>query len=139
MTSAERLALRQQIESHEGFRAKPYRCSAGKLTIGYGTNLDDGISRDEAAYLLNSRINSAVADLSVFPWFHKMNAVRQRAMVDMRYQLGPAKFRGFTRMLEALKRGDYMAAADHALDSKWATLDTPARARTVASQLRTGA
>jgi lysozyme len=140
VTSEERTRLRDQLEVHEGFRAKPYRWSAGKLTIGFGRNLEDvGIDRDEATYLLQRDITRCLSDLSLFPWFHKMNAVRQRAVIDMRFQLGPTKFRGFKKMLEALTRGDFAAAADAALDSKWAILDSPARAKTVASQLRNGA
>ena len=34
---------------HEGIMTIPYRCTAGKLTVGVGRNLDDvGITRDEA-------------------------------------------------------------------------------------------
>lgn len=132
--------LRLQIEAHEGYRAKPYRCSANKLTIGYGRNIEDvGIDRDEARYLLERDINRCLADLSQFQWFYKLNPIRQRAIVDMRFQLGPGKFRGFTTMLEALARADYAAAATAALDSKWAQLDTPARAAEIAEMLRTGA
>ena len=32
--------LLTQLERHEGFRARPYLCTAGACTIGYGTNLD---------------------------------------------------------------------------------------------------
>jgi len=32
-------ALISQLKRHEGFRAKPYLCSARACTIGYGTNL----------------------------------------------------------------------------------------------------
>lgn len=32
--------LLNQLERHEGFRARPYLCTAGACTIGYGTNLD---------------------------------------------------------------------------------------------------
>ena len=36
----------------EGLRLKPYRCSAGKLTIGYGRNLEDvGIDEKEASMM----------------------------------------------------------------------------------------
>ncbi|NBW16869.1 MAG: lysozyme, partial [Caulobacteraceae bacterium] len=37
----DRAALIRQIRLHEGERLKPYRCTAGKLTIGVGRNLDD--------------------------------------------------------------------------------------------------
>ena len=41
--------LELQLIDHEDIKLKPYRCSAGKLTIGVGRNLDDnGITRAEA-------------------------------------------------------------------------------------------
>ena len=49
MTDLERLVAR-----HEGFRSHVYRCSAGALTIGYGTNISDGISETEALLLLRA-------------------------------------------------------------------------------------
>ena len=45
--------IKAQLVRHEGMRLKPYRCTAGKLTIGIGRNLDDrGISQKEAYVLL---------------------------------------------------------------------------------------
>ena len=44
--------VRPLIARHEGLRLTPYHCTGGKLTIGYGRNLDDvGISRSEAEIL----------------------------------------------------------------------------------------
>ena len=41
--------IKEQLVRHEGLRLKPYRSSAGKLTIGIGRNLDDrGIRQKEA-------------------------------------------------------------------------------------------
>jgi len=37
--------IKAQLVRHEGLRLKPYRCTAGKLTIGYGRNLDFVIAR----------------------------------------------------------------------------------------------
>lgn len=140
MTSTERAALRELITRHESYRRTPYRCSAGKLTIGIGRNLEDvGIDLEEARYLLDRDISRAVNDLATaFPWFERMERIRRDALVDMRFQLGPTRFRGFRQMLAALTRGDMEAAADAALDSKYARLDCPDRARTVAHMLRTG-
>lgn len=137
MTAADRDALRRDLMTDEGFRAKPYRCSAGILTIGYGTNIEE-ISEEEARYLLDRRTTLAIVDLACFPWFHSLDSVRKRALINMRYQLGPSRFRGFKKMIAALARGDFNAAADEALDSKWAKLDTPERAARVAGRLRTG-
>jgi lysozyme len=36
-----------ELVKDEGLRLKPYKCTAGKTTIGVGRNLDDvGISKD---------------------------------------------------------------------------------------------
>ena len=42
-----------QLILHEGLRLKPYRCTAGKLTIGVGRNLETkGLSEEEALFYL---------------------------------------------------------------------------------------
>ena len=47
----------------EGLRLKPYKCTANKLTIGYGRNLEDvGITPTEANYLFQQDFARAVAD-----------------------------------------------------------------------------
>jgi lysozyme len=49
--------IKAQLVRYEGLRLKPYRCTAGKLTIGIGRNLDDcGISQTEAYVLLENDI-----------------------------------------------------------------------------------
>ena len=46
--------LIEDIKYEEGYRQFPYRCTEGKLTIGYGFNLDDvGLSRQECDLILN--------------------------------------------------------------------------------------
>ena len=77
-------------------------------------------------------------DLSTFQWFGGLDPIRQRALVDMRFQLGPIGFRGFSRMIAAVAAGDYARAAVEALDSDWFRQDTPARAARVSSMLETG-
>ena len=70
--------LIEQLMRHEGFRTKPYRCSAGKLTIGYGRNLDDkGITKAEAFMMLKNDIEEAYLDLiGELPWFHSLQIGR---------------------------------------------------------------
>ena len=45
-----------RIMAEEGFRAKPYPDSRGILTIGFGTNIGEGITRREAEFLLRERL-----------------------------------------------------------------------------------
>lgn len=115
--------LWQMLERHEGLRLKPYRCSAGKMTIGYGRNLDDvGISEEEASYLLNNDIKRAEEDLiSVFPYFSGFSKSRQDALLDMMFNLGKTRFLGFKKMIAAIKNDDWKEAKIQAMDSKWAT------------------
>ena len=49
--------LQNQLVIDEGIELKPYRCSADKLTIGVGRNIQEvGITKDEAMMLLANDI-----------------------------------------------------------------------------------
>lgn len=138
MTSADRDALRLQLQTHEGVRLFPYTDTVGKLTIGIGRNLTDrGISDAEARYLLDNDIAIALNALAVFPWFPALDSVRQRAFVDLCFNLGLPRLRGFVQMLAAAARGDWDTCAAELLDSTYAT-QVKGRAITIASMLRTG-
>lgn len=145
MTTDARRALRQRIKEHEGTgpvrlgRFLPYRDTVGKLTIGHGRNIEDiGISRVEAEFLLDNDIDSIERSLvSHLPWFAGLDDVRKGALIDMG-MMGVPKLLKFRKMLAALERVDYEAAAREALDSKWAADVGPRRANAVASLLRTG-
>ena len=116
-------ALVEQLLADEGLRLKPYKDTVGKLTIGVGRNLDDrGISEVEAKYLLVNDIKIAEADLTRHaPWWWQMDEKRQKALVNMCFNLGWPRLSKFEKMLEALKDKDYDTAAAEALDSTWAT------------------
>jgi lysozyme len=64
------------LKKHEGLRLKPYRCSADKLTIGYGRNLDDvGISEEEAEMLLlNDLLTANIEVENRFVWFEDLDS-----------------------------------------------------------------
>lgn len=136
MTQGE--ALRQQLIAHEGLRLKPYTDTVGKLTIGVGRNLaDKGLTKAEAMILLENDIQECILDLATFPWFHGLDPVRQRVMVDMRFNLGPKGFRAFKRTLAAVSDGRFNHAADQMLASKWAS-QVGARASRLARMMRIG-
>lgn len=118
--------ISELVKLGEGYREKPYLCSAGKLTIGYGWNLEDnGIPHHIAEQLLEIGISTAKSDLSqVFgPSFMAVLAtyepVRYMVLVDMMYNLGIKKFLGFKNMIAAVKAKDWEKAAVEAKDSKW--------------------
>lgn len=120
--------LTEMLKRHEGTgpvrngRMMPYRDSEGLLTIGYGRCIERvGISMVEGEVLLEHDIRRAQSDcLRSFPWFSSLNEARQAVVVSMVFNLGLAGFRGFRKTIALLERGDYFAAADEMLDSKWA-------------------
>jgi len=114
--------LERQIWLDEGYRQHPYKCSANKLTIGVGRNIEDnGISKEEALYLLRNDIMEVRVSLMRFSWFNRLDDARQDAILNMAFNLGIPRFLSFKKMIEALIEMDYELAADEALDSKWAT------------------
>lgn len=115
-------ALVRQLRLHEGERLQPYRCTAGKLTIGVGRNLDDrGITRNESAMLLSNDIRLVETELiRALPWVARLDDVRQRVLLDMAFNLGVAGLLNFKRTLAEIEAGEYEKAASMMLDSKWA-------------------
>ena len=134
------MSLLDEIRRHEGFRAKPYRDTEGKLTVGYGTLLEDGISREEADAMLRIRLRVMVDELRKSPvrdTFDALPASVQDAIKNMAYNLGVPRLLLFRKMWAALARHDYRAAAAEALDSKWAR-QVGVRADDIAGESRRG-
>lgn len=159
-------SIEDQLVLHEGLRLEPYICPAGYWTIGVGRNLESkgltgaeqkfifgrddyskqeviellkkrGITKDEALFLLANDIDDAVADLRSFVWYEDLDPIRKKVVIDMRYNLGPTRFRQFRRMIAALAAGDYMRAADEMVDSAWYH-QVGTRARRLVEMMRTG-
>lgn len=140
MTVEDLRGIREQLIRHEGLRLKAYRCTAGKITIGVGRNLEDkGITTTEAEDMLTHDIEECIVDLgNHFPWFAALDPIRQKAVIDFRFNLGPTRFRQFVRFLLSMKVGKYDRAADELLQSKWALQVQPSRVRRIVHQIRTG-
>lgn len=127
------------IRRHEGLRLKPYRCTAGRLTIGYGRNLDDvGISREEAEVMLQNDVRRSWQDLqAALPEVSAMTPARQAALTNMMFNLGRTRFSRFRKMLEALRVEDYEWAAREMLASTWAK-QVGERATELATMMKEG-
>ena len=126
------------LQRHEGLRLKPYKCTAGKVSIGYGRNLDDmGISEVEAMVLLRHDIERCYEELNVFSWFADLDQVRQEALVNMLFNLGLPTFLEFKKTLKFVAEGKYSQAAEEMLRSKWAD-QVGDRAKELAYMMDTG-
>lgn len=131
--------LNEQLMRDEGVKLKAYVDTTGHITIGVGRNLEtNGISEDEARYMLNNDIVKATAALvEELPWTKQLDDVRFAALVNMAFNMGIGGLLGFVIMLGYMKSGDYAAASDAMLRSKWGD-QVGDRALRLSRQIRTG-
>lgn len=143
-----------RLIEHEGMQLMPYRCPAGKLTIGVGRNLDDnpptfeekralgdymhGITANAAKMLLRNDIQRFYAALKrTVAGFEELDEERQYALLDMCFQFGVKGFRKFRRLRRAVEKKNFDMAAFECLTSKYAA-QAPRRTRRVARLLKFG-
>ncbi len=137
MTEALMNRIKAQLVRHEGLRLKPYRCTAGKLTIGIGRNLDDcGISQTEAYVLLENDIQNCEKQLldEIPDIYNALDDVRKSVLLNMCISIPQSRFAplrepcylGIKGLLEFkntmafISAGDWERAANGMLASKWA-------------------
>lgn len=139
---------------HEGMSLKPYYCTAGKLTIGVGRNLEDnplsteekraigdymqGITKNGAMMLLRNDIRNCVGQLKHYvKGFDELDSERKYALLDMCFQLGIKGLRKFKGMLKNFEKGNFDMAAYECLNSQYAK-QTPSRAKRIARLIKFG-
>lgn len=129
--------LAKQLLVDEGLRLKPYRCTAGKLTIGVGRNLDDrGITEAEAMAMLENDIKRCWTEVvTALPWVILAPEPVQEALLNMCFNLGLGGLLTFKQTLALIQAGNYAKAADAMLASKWAG-QVGARAQRLAEMVR---
>ena len=130
--------LKEELKRDEGFRDTVYKCSAGKLTIAYGHNIEDNpIPEAFADQLLGYDIAGALAQCERFDWFFELDDVRKRVIINMVFNLGFNGVSKFNKMIDAIELGQHGVAAIEMLDSKWARQVGPRAAR-LADMMREG-
>lgn len=109
--------LVDMIKGFEGFRAYPYTCPGGSLTIGYGTTIKPGeytsITKEQGEALLRKSISGferSVKNLVKVP----LNQNQYDALVSFTYNVGAGALKRST-LLKKLNSGDYSGAADELL------------------------
>ena len=133
--------LIEMIKRHEGVKDKVFKCSQGYETIGVGRNISEsglGLSQDEIDYLLHNDLERCDMELKdSYYWYGGLNKARRDAMVDICFNLGITRLRGFVKALEAMSREQFDIAADEFMDSLWAK-QVGRRAEEVTEMIRTG-
>lgn len=107
------------IKKHEGFNARPYKCPAGVLTIGYGRTIDVRpyeITTEEAETIWLDKYVKTIADQILALVNVELSNNQICALIDFVYNLGIGNFKSST-LLRKINQGDFSAAANEFL--KW--------------------
>ena len=117
--------LIKMLKRHEGVKSHAYKCSAGKVTVGVGRNIDEdggiGLTDSEIDMLLENDIKRVEQELKDrFSWYRNLDSVRREAMIDIAFNLGITKLLGFKKALAAMESGDYYWASTEFNASRWA-------------------
>lgn len=129
----------EALMKDEGFRARPYKDTMGKTTVGYGRNLDDNpLTIPEAKALLLNDVTRTVAAMDArMPWYRTLNDVRKAVLINMAFNLGVLGLLTFRKMIAAIQRGDFVEAAREMRSSKWYQ-QVGHRAERLAKEMETG-
>lgn len=143
--------MERELIDDEGWRSRPYKCTAGHWTIGVGHKMNPGEligrirdiewSSEKIFQTLEQDIQIATRGCEMIfgrSRFESFSDKRQRALVNMCFQMGTHGLQGFKRMIDAIFNEDWVQAHNEALDSKWARQDSPERAKRVAKMLLEG-
>ena len=124
------------VKEAEGFIPHEYLCPAGKLTQGYGRNLEvhplsveeinelniDGtVSEEVATKWLMKELLECEAKLRNNIIYNNQSPIRKAVLLDMCFNMGYAGLMKFKKMWFALGNKDYPEAARQAKDSAWYT------------------
>jgi lysozyme len=129
--------LQQWIKSCEKLELHTYIDTNGHCTVGWGRNLEDGISVDEAELMFQNDFKQAVKELETQAWYNKQPQGVKNALINMNFNLGITELLEFKAMINCLQSFDYTGAAQAALNSKWAK-EVHQRATDIALMIREG-
>lgn len=113
--------LAKQLEIDEGRRKRIYLDTVGKWSGGVGRNLTDrGLRDDEIDLMLSNDIQEAISIArATFKSFERLDDVRQEVVVNMAFNLGQTRLKGFKKFIAAVDRMDFHQAQAEMIDSAW--------------------
>ena len=115
--------VKQMLVRHEGVVCHVYKCTAEppRDTIGCGRNLsDNGISEDEAMYLLDNDIKRVKEELNKnFGAWRTMPEKARMVCIDMVFNLGITGFMRFKKTRQLMELGLWLEASEEILRSRY--------------------
>ena len=137
-------ALKDELIADEGLREAAYVDAGGVWTIGVGhtgAEVHGGLvwTREACLAVLERDIARVERGLDVrLAWWRALSPERQDVLANMAFNLGVEGLLAFRHTLEAVRAGDYAAAAAHMLASEPWRSQVGARAERLAARMRTG-
>ena len=134
--------LQTELMRDEGAKTQAYQDSLGYWTIGVGhllgrTQRMSVLTPPELEALLAWDIKAAELALdSILPEWRDLDDVRQRALVNMAFNLG-YRLHGFTKFLTSVRAKDWKNAAAEMMLSSWA-VQVGKRAERLHKMIETG-
>ena len=114
------MSIIDDLKQEEGFRSHYYKDSSGFLTIGYGYNLDKGMSERVASALLELMVEEKVIELkAAIPFWNNLSQERKDVFVDMAYNMGTSGLLKFKNMFKAAEQGDIESVCNEMKNSAW--------------------
>lgn len=113
---------RKMLLLDEGLRLKPYKCTAGKLTIGIGRNLDDvGISENIAYQMLEEDVSIAkkTCEKIFGELFNTWSENRQLGWINLAFNLGRVRLLKFKNTIRAAQIEDWFEVENGLRQSLW--------------------
>jgi lysozyme len=115
----------EMLKRHEGVETHAYWCTADKLTIGVGRNIDPeggiGLTMKEIDFLLQNDVDRVEGELvRTLPWVEHIEWARMDALVNICFNLGLPRFLKFKKALAAAEGQEWDLSADEFMDSRWA-------------------
>jgi len=134
--------IKEMIQLHEGYVPKVYLDTVSVPTAGYGHafHLGSKIPHKVAALLFEQDFDDVKKDYEIITANHGglvLDPVRRAVIMDMLFNMGLLRVSQFKKMFRAIRKGDYITAAEEMLDSKWAR-QVKGRSVKLSGMMRTG-
>jgi lysozyme len=138
MDAVDYRTLLDQLIRIEGTRLAPYRDAAGNLIVAPDDFAERMGARGTRMAVLEIDVRTVARELEEqWPTVGKLDAVRQRVLIHLAFNMGVTGLLTMMRLVSAVESRFWEAAADDMLVSQWAKQE-PRRASVLAAMMRTG-
>ena len=111
------------IKKHEGYRDRVYLDSLGIPTLGWGhaLHIDSKVPIQVSEIFFETDFEEVLRNYDSLEFSRDVSYEIKMVIVDMLFNLGLTKFKGFKNFIAAVRRMDREGMAYHMMQSRWAT------------------